>query len=89
MPDPHTIRVRVLRGFVLAPGQTTKEGDEIDVSRAFAQQLLTANQVERIPDAPPAAPPEPPPAAESDAGARDAEDLVDPPTSTRGKRARP
>lgn len=56
MPEPTSFRVRVLNGFVLGPGQVTKPGDELTVDRSFGQQLLSANQVERISDPPPAEP---------------------------------
>lgn len=67
MTDQTSIRVRVLQGFVLGPGQVTKPGDVLTLDRSFAQQLLSANQVERAPDAPPAPPEVPTPEPESTA----------------------
>lgn len=53
MPN-EIIRVRVLHGFVLGPGEVTAPGDVIDLDRSFAMQVLVSNKAERVPIDPPA-----------------------------------
>lgn len=59
------IKVKAVAGFVMNGRKPVEEGEELELPRVFAHELMSAGKAVRIPDAPKEAPKSEPPKSES------------------------